>query len=380
MVSHNRGGGSERKLNEERAKFEAIGCGVFDLRPDRNNLEYLFIQHPKVKQLYTLNPVVIDDHLALLTVLKTLKISEIQVHGVNDIDLKILKFLIRLKNEIGASITYFVHDYTSICPRINLISFNNQYCGERGEMQCNTCLAKDPYRFNVSVRQWRALFSDFVRNCDRVLVPSDDASQRIKKYFPGIDPVTIPHQPVVAGNYQSSVNRSKLHVAVIGAIGVPKGYHQLLRLAKFISRNSLPIQLTLIGYSMGDLALKKAGAHITGRYEDKSALDILKTVNPDLVFLPSIWPETYSYVLDIAIQFGRPIMLFDIGAPPQRLEQLNYSLIKLKYSLINEPKHIIECIDNYPFFYKNLSNKKLSLSRKMFKKFLTSSLHRYILK
>jgi len=343
MVSHNRGGGSERKLNEERAKFEEIGFGVFNLRPDRSNLEYIYIQHPKVKQLYTLNPMKIEDNLALGNTLKALKITEIQVHGVNDIDLKILKTLIGLKNEIGTSITYFLHDYTSICPRINLISSNNQYCGEQGVAQCNTCLAKHPYRFNIPIQQWRSLFSDFIRNCDRVVTPSDDARQRIKKFFPGIEPITIPHQTIAIGHYQPSSNRTKLQVAIIGAIGIPKGYDQLLRLAKYISRNSLPIQLTLVGYSMGDKVLEKAGVHIIGRYQDENALNILRTVNPDLVFLPSIWPETYSYVLDTTIQFGCPIMLFDIGAPPKRLAQLDYpkmSLLKLSFS--NNPKYIVE--------------------------------------
>ncbi len=142
-------------------------------------------------------------------------------------------------------------------------------------------------------------------------------------------------------------------MAVIGAIGITKGYYQLLRLAKYISRNSLPIQLTLIGFSMGDLALKKAGVHITGRYEDESALDILKTVNPDLVFLPSIWPETYSYVLDIAIQFGCPISVFNIGALPERLNQICYPfIIKLQYSIINNPRYIIEELENFQMFNK----------------------------
>ena len=39
----------------------------------------------------------------------------------------------------------------------------------------------------------------------------------------------------------------------------------------------------------------------------------------DNVKLPSVWPETYSYTLSIALQAGLPVAAFDIGAIARRI-------------------------------------------------------------
>jgi hypothetical protein len=37
--------------------------------------------------------------------------------------------------------------------------------------------------------------------------------------------------------------------------------------------------------------------------------------------LPSVWPETYSYTLSIALQCGLPVLAFDIGAISKRIRE-----------------------------------------------------------
>jgi hypothetical protein len=61
---------------------------------------------------------------------------------------------------------------------------------------------------------------------------------------------------------------------------------------------------------------------ISGRYLEDEALGRLKALEPHLIWLPSLWPETYSYTLSLGLLAGRPVCAFDIGAIARRLREL----------------------------------------------------------
>jgi glycosyltransferase involved in cell wall biosynthesis len=46
---------------------------------------------------------------------------------------------------------------------------------------------------------------------------------------------------------------------------------------------------------------------------------MVSRASADLVLLPAIWPETYSYALTLALRTGLPVAAFDLGAPGERL-------------------------------------------------------------
>jgi glycosyltransferase involved in cell wall biosynthesis len=61
-----------------------------------------------------------------------------------------------------------------------------------------------------------------------------------------------------------------------------------------------------------------------------------------MVWLPSIWPETFSYTLSIGLEAGVPIAAFDIGAIADRLKALELDQYLMPLSLVNEPKAVIQ--------------------------------------
>jgi glycosyltransferase involved in cell wall biosynthesis len=134
----------------------------------------------------------------------------------------------------------------------------------------------------------------------------------------------------------------KIKVVVIGAIGKIKGYDVLLACANDALRRKLPIEFILMGYSMDDKLLKDANVHVTGRYNDKNSSKTLKTINPHYVWLPSLWPETYSYTFSIGIQNGYPVIAFNIGAISRRMKDLdtNYKEHLLPLNLAKSPDKI----------------------------------------
>jgi glycosyltransferase involved in cell wall biosynthesis len=47
----------------------------------------------------------------------------------------------------------------------------------------------------------------------------------------------------------------------------------------------------------------------------------------DLIFIPSIWPETFSYTTEEAIMMDVPVAVFNIGAPAERVKKYNKGLV-----------------------------------------------------
>jgi hypothetical protein len=96
----------------------------------------------------------------------------------------------------------------------------------------------------------------------------------------------------------------------------------------------------LLGYSLRDSDLERSDVKITGRYLEHEAQAKLKELSPHVVWLPSTWPETYSYTLSLAISGGYPTFAFDIGAIAVRLREIGQEDTLMPLQMLESP-HII---------------------------------------
>ena len=369
MVSHNRGGGSERHLQEDAQQALEEGKGVFYLRPVRGKPNLVRIQHGLVKQLLNLPHFEFKDTVLLAKKLSALNIATIHNHGLVDYEAQAPLYLASLATQMQATYIVDIHDYTVICPRISLVDQSGIYCGEPIESQCNRCLKESPNDFGViNIKSWRDLQAKSLLKASSVTVPSQDAYDRLIRYFPDIRLQVRPHEVVKiappkysAQNARNSSN-SIPRVLVIGAISHIKGFAILEKMARRNFLNGRSVQYLVMGYTPNDRILEQYGVEVTGRYEDSTALSLLNELEPDLIWFPSVWPETYSYTLDIAFQSQKPILAFDLGAIAERLRNrmdLDYRLISLdnhsKPAIINS--HILEMTQNLRLI-RSLDNEK----------------------
>jgi glycosyltransferase involved in cell wall biosynthesis len=58
---------------------------------------------------------------------------------------------------------------------------------------------------------------------------------------------------------------------------------------------------------------------VTGPYRHEDLVNLIEANRLNLFFLPSICPETFSYVTEEMIRLEVPIVAFDLGAPGDRL-------------------------------------------------------------
>lgn len=325
LISHNRGGGTERHVREDTAMLLAAGSGVFYLRPVQGSPGLVRLSHPEHMHLPNLPAFEFADTEAIAAVLRGLRIGRVHNHGLVDFTAEASDHLLAIVAAAGAALDIEIHDYQVICPRLNLAGEDGRYCGEPDTAACNACLARNGSKFGVrDIEAWRAVQGRMLAAASSVWVPDADVRDRLERYFPAIDVAVSPHEelvPAAAGANARAAAGAPVHIAVVGAIGRIKGYDVLLECARDAQQRRLPLRFSLLGYSLDDRTLLQAGVTVSGRYLEHEAHERLRAMEPDAVWLPSLWPETYSYTLSLALQCGYPVFAFDIGAIGRRLRE-----------------------------------------------------------
>jgi hypothetical protein len=247
--------------------------------------------------------------------------------------------------QAGVPVEATLHDYYAICPRINLVGASGVHCGEPEPAACDRCLRRaDPPLPVRSIVAWRDDARRLLARAAKVRVPDQDVAQRMARHFPGLDMEVTPHEP------DPGLERPRrreprpavgpdapAHLVIPGALGVIKGFDVLRELATTVRDAGLPLRLTLLGYSPEDAALQAAGVEVLGRYDEATLAERLSALDPDLVWIPSVWPETWSYVLSAAFAAGLPVAVFDLGAQARRVREHGGADRCLPLSLASDP-------------------------------------------
>ncbi|WP_139558671.1 glycosyltransferase [Methylotetracoccus oryzae] len=344
LVNHARGGGTERHLLEDAARLKAEKKGIYLLRPLPDG-QHVSVVHPDVPSLPNLKHLALRDRSGLSELLTALGITEIHIHHLIDFDPEAGRVLLEVATEINARLRVMVHDYTSVCPRVNLVDATGVYCGEPEEKVCDRCIVMNGSDFGrTKIREWRALYRELYAGAYSVVVPDEDVAKRLTRHFRGLRVDVQPHEPretfPVHVTQPTLAEGASLRIVVIGAISKVKGYDVLLGCARDIKKRGLPLEIVVYGYTLNDLALRREGVTITGRYLDQFADIGLAELAPHCVWLPYVWPETYSYTLSIALRYAHPVFAFDIGAIASRMHALKVDDYLMPLALAWNPTEI----------------------------------------
>lgn len=234
-----------------------------------------------------------------------------------------------------------LHDFTPFCHRSHLVTLEGRYCGAPSVEVCLACLRSDwENKDFVEPTERERIYEAFLAKAKRVFAPSHDTASRFKRRFAGVKFFVRPHPyPLQVSDKRTeapAVTRP-LRVAILGAIGPQKGSGILHALAIDALARNLPIVFTIIGYSNIPKELEKVGVKQTGPYKgDSTAIEMLAEAQPHILFFPSISPETFCYTLSLALAAGVPPVVFDIGAPAERLRDLGAGHI-IDYGLTCDP-------------------------------------------
>jgi GT2 family glycosyltransferase/glycosyltransferase involved in cell wall biosynthesis len=279
---------------------------------------------------------------ALEALLGALRLEAIEIQHFLHLDARVIDMV----RALPCPYDVMIHDYAWICPRVTLIDGSGRYCGEPAVSACQSCVRRNGSELGeaISVRALRARSAAWLRGARRVTAPSADTAMRLQRHFPDlpvdVQPHAVPRAPSPLP--PRAHNQEVVRVAVIGAIGMHKGYRILLNSARDARARKLPLEFVVIGYTHDDAALLATGkAFVTGRYGEAEVPHLLRREHPDVAWLPSVWPETWCYALDHARSAGLPVAAFDLGAIAERLRAAGGGML---LPLELAPRRINECL------------------------------------
>lgn len=328
LVTHARGGGTAQHLQEETARLMAEGWTVFTLSGGDRGPGSARLARAGLGPLPGLAGLDLEGE-TLWQILGGLKLGRADIHHMIDFPPDAPDLFRRRLAGMGLEYRVTVHDYFAVCPRINMVDHRGRYCGEPAISGCARCLLR---RGSVAGRPdvpaWRRRHGALLRGARQVRVPDGDVAQRLGRYFPGLTMACIPHDDArPAARPAAAAAGPPLRIAVIGAIGAIKGFDSVLSLARHCRQRHRPVRLSVIGYTHNDPAARAAGIEVTGAYTNDRAQSLIRAADPHVIWIPSLWPETYCYTLSIAIASGRPVAVFDLGAQAARVARAGCGVV-----------------------------------------------------
>jgi GT2 family glycosyltransferase/glycosyltransferase involved in cell wall biosynthesis len=237
-----------------------------------------------------------------------------------------------IAHAIGVPQDIVIHDYTSFCPRVTLLTAPDKsaplrYCGEPNVAGCTACFQAlgDETFENLPPAALAARSAGEFAAARGVIAPSADTARRLTRHFPKLRPKITPweddSEPRALTPPPATGPR---RIVVVGGIGPSKGYDILLECARDASRRRLNLEFFIAGTSADDEPLLETGhIFITGAYREGEATQLIQSLRPDLAFLPSIWPETWCFALGEAWRAGLYTIAFDLGAQAARIKATN---------------------------------------------------------
>ena len=241
----------------------------------------------------------------------------------------LLEWLVDYTKTTSAKLIMLMHDYFSVCPTINLLDQNRNYCKLKDCESCNLEQCSVAYVKYGNMDLWKRNWRRFLENCAEVIVFSRDSENIINRQYGKLD--NIVYTPHVV-NYMPELNKNiklsdTINIGILGVLSEHKGGRIVQEMLQLIEKQQLNINIILIGYTDGAISINSDHFIETGRYSVGELPKKIYRYDIDLFFIPSIWPETFSYTTQEIIEMNMPIAVFDIGAPAERVKEYDKGVI-----------------------------------------------------
>ena len=324
-VTHNREGGTLRHIQELAQQLG--GQAIFlSLAPAAGGVE---LRLEGLSEALVLRFTLPDEHSRLLQTLRQLQVGHIHYHHL----LGHAADIVELPAQLGVTHDFTAHDYYSYCPQISLTDYTDRYCGEPGIEQCRLCLKRNPAPGGESIDSWRARHARLLSQARYLISPSADAARRFQRYVPAARIQFVPHAALdlLPAVHPKPAPRplpsgQPLKIVVLGALSKIKGADTLEEVAMLAARLDIPVEFHLLGYAYRSLGTQpKTRLTVHGGYEEKDLPLLLQWLQPDAVWFPAVWPETYSYTLSASLESGLPIIAPNLGAFAERLQNRDWT-------------------------------------------------------
>lgn len=243
----------------------------------------------------------------------------------------------------GIPYTVMCHDFFIACPKWFLVDRVGKFCGIPDDVEtCEGCLAGEApsaFRFlygeaGFDRSEWCRKAGAFLAGAAGVVCFSEDSAAHLLRAYPDLAQLRVVEHAIPGAEWfvwkQRDFPGGTLNVAVVGTIDQFKGIDILRDLVESAAFGALPVTLTVIGETT--LYPPHHGSadgrfHVIGPYRREELPALLERYGTHAVLVPSVCPETFSYVTSEALLLGYPVICFDLGAPAERVSKYGCGII-----------------------------------------------------
>jgi glycosyltransferase involved in cell wall biosynthesis len=326
VLDNNMGGGSNqyrRSIVAERvAKDQTVLLCTYNLPI----LEYRLHVHAPgaAERVFS-----IRSFLALDQVLRSASVAEVFVNSPVSFDepLVLAEWLARIPAEHpGTRLTLTAHDFFAVCPSFVLLNADGRFCGIPDTATCQQCLSRHSSSFVAlsppsQIGPWRSLWGRALEAAHEVRCFSQSTRDLLLRAYPDLDPArvtVIPHRVDYVPRRKPRMDHAApLVVGIVGEITFQKGASIVQDLVNLLDETRSDVKLVVIGAL--DAVHRSDRLVVTGPYKREDLVELIEKHGVNMLLFPSIWPETFSYVVAELAQLDAPIVAFDLGAPAERL-------------------------------------------------------------
>lgn len=319
-INHSLGGGADLYVKEKMQAKLKEGENVYSITYIPPTHQYILKNEKKSESYFF-------DDVKVLLYLVSFKAKEFYfnefVSYPSILDLLHIFRKIKQSNKY-IKFTYLVHDFFCICPRLNLLNEKGEFCNLPQNIICDACLSKSYFDQTSKIEIWRNEWKLFLECNDEIICFSDNTSRYIVSLYDCCSHKikVVPHKVMELGE----VNFEKDNITTIGLLGelcFHKGSGVVNSLIDFIKLNYIEdYRIVCIGNAEG---IENDNVFIsTGRYNREDIPKYVEEFKIDVFFIPSIWPETFSYTVSEIISMNIPLVSFDLGAQGDKAKNYKY--------------------------------------------------------
>ena len=232
-----------------------------------------------------------------------------------------------------ARLTMMMHDYFALCPVLNLLEVGPEglkYCDLPEADFCNQCLKNNPrknYADYGSIQEWRKNWGLFLEQCDEIRCFSQSTKDLLVRAYSDqlkirVEGHQVDYMPYFRKEHKTT---GDYRIGVVGTMAYHKGQAIVQKVVHRIDEQGIDMKIVHLGSSEEPIEGKCFVQH--GRYTPEELPRLIMQYDIDMIWIPSIVPETFSFSTSEAILMDMPLAVFDYGAPPERVRAYKKGLV-----------------------------------------------------
>ena len=333
IFDHDMGGGANHYRRETIARWLAASESAILCTYHLPTLDYrlhVFVPGEQEREFRA------GSFLALEAILQRAPVAEMFVNSPVTFDAPIVfaDWVARMRRRHAATrVTVAAHDYFAACPSFVLLNADGRYCGIPDVRECERCLPRHEATYvafspPTRIGPWREAWGRCLEAADEVRCFSESTRVLLLRAHPALArerTTVIPHCVDFSPRRPQVRHAGPLVIGVMGYINAQKGAHVVAGIAERIETAHPNVRLVVLGTL--EIPSRASRLTVTGPYRREDLPDLIEAHGINMFLFPSIWPETYSYVVAEMTALELPVVAFDLGAPAERLR--GYRLARL---------------------------------------------------